>query len=92
MHVGGIFSDLAKVFDSVNHDILLSKLSVYGRKVKLSNGLYHILIAENKELKLNLLIQILNSFSNWGIVKHGVAQGSMLGPLLFLLYTMIYPK
>jgi hypothetical protein len=43
-------------------------------KVKLGNGLNHILSAENKALKLNLLIQILTHISTGGTVKDGVPQ------------------
>jgi hypothetical protein len=49
MHVGGIFCDLAKAFDCVNHDILLLKLNFMELKVMLGNGLNHILMAENKK-------------------------------------------
>ena len=75
-----IFLDFAKAFDTVNHDILIEKLNFYGVKDKalawfksyLSNRAQYTQIGEN--------------LSDIGLIKHGVPQGSVLGPLLFLVY------
>ena len=77
---GGIFVDLQKAFDTVEHNILLAKLEHYGILGTANNWFKSYLFAENN---LFLLIVI---FSNQASVKYVVPQSSFLGPLLFLIH------
>jgi hypothetical protein len=84
MMVGGIFFFLQKAFDCVNHDILLTKLEFYG-----ITGITHKLIKsylKGRYQRVVLNNHYSSSCSKWGEITHGVPQGSILGPLLFLLY------
>ena len=76
----GIFLDLSKAFDTIDHEILISKLSHYGiRGTSLS--WFKSYIHSRKQFTL------LNGKSSDLLdIKCGVPQGSILGPLLFILY------
>ena len=75
-----IFLDFAKAFDTVNHEILLEKLDYYG-----ISGVAHSLLSSYLSNRTQQT-EINGTLSESGIIRHGVPQGSVLGPLLFLLY------
>ena len=79
-HVIGIFIDLSKAFDTLDHRILLSKLSHSGVR-----GVCHELLASYLSER-EQYTTVLGEKSNNEFVEFGVPQGSVLGPLLFLLY------
>ena len=74
----GVIFDFQKAFDSVNHDILLSKLEYYGVKNISKNWFSSYL---NNRIQF---VTINTERSSNTLVAHGIPQGSVLGPLLFL--------
>ena len=74
-----VFVDLKKAFDTVDHTILLNKLQYYGFFGDELKWIQSYLSNRSQKCFINGVL------SNPGIIKCGVPQGSILGPLLFLI-------
>jgi hypothetical protein len=79
-NVLGVFIDLSKAFDTLDHSLLLKKLEIYGVR-----GPTHSLIASNFTDRRQY-VQFNSTSSDTFAIKYGIPQGSILGPLLFLIY------
>ena len=77
----GVFLDLSKAFDTVNHEILLAKLKHYG-----INKLTHDWLTDYLKDRQQFIVYEQNNATSYKKVMCGVPQGSILGPLLFLIY------
>ena len=74
------FLDLRKAFDSLDHCLLLQRLGTHGVAGTEISWFASYLSDRFQRVKY------CNSYSNWGMVRGGIPQGSALGPLLFLVY------
>jgi hypothetical protein len=84
MKVGGIFFFFYKAFDCVNPCLLLTKSEFYG-----ITGITRTIIKtylQGRYQKVVLNNYSSSSCSKWDEITHGVPQGSIIGPILFLLY------
>ena len=75
-----IFIDFSRAFDTISHYILMKKLYFYGFRGKALEWIQNYLTNRRQFVDYN------KSHSQLGNITAGVHQGSILGPLLFLLY------
>ena len=75
-----IYLDFQKAFDTIPHQRLLSKVHAYGIRGKVYEWIRNFLLNRRERVVLN------NSESTWSEIISSVPQGSILGPILFILY------
>ena len=78
--IGAIFFDLKKAFDVIDHEILLRKLAMYGIRGT-SSCWFESYLSDRYQYIVDGL-----RMSKTELIKSGVLQGSVLGPVLFLMF------
>ena len=77
---GALLTDLSNAFDCLSHELLLAKLHAYGFSISTLRLIHSYLTNRLQRTKINM------PYRSWVEIVFGVAQGSILGPLLFNIF------
>ena len=87
--IGTILMDLSKAYDCLPHNLLIAKLGAYGldRSSLRQLNLSHLSKSKWYPNSSKQRTKVGSSYSNWSDIKRGISQDSILGPLLFNIFT-----
>ena len=84
--INTIYTDFEMAFDKVPHHLLLKKLQSYNLNVNVIQYIRSFLCYRKQRVKIN------GCYSEWAEVISGIPQGTILGPILFIIYINDLPE